>query len=94
MNQKNINFITDDITNTVMSFFHNGGSVIDNEPEIKYLERIMEVVSFLFEEFREDFDEMVAIRYGEELTEDQMDAERKLFVSMIAQKILNEIKSQ
>ena len=94
MNQKNINFITDDITNTVIGFYMEGGSYANNCQEIKHLERIMEVVSFLFEEFREDFDEMVAIRYGEELTEDQMDAERKLFVSMIAQKILNEIKSQ
>ena len=69
-------------------------NILFNEPEIKYLERIMEVVSFLFEEFRENFDEMVVERYGEELSEDQMDVERKLFVSMIAQKILNEIKSQ
>lgn len=94
MNQKNINFITDDITDTVISFLHNGGSVIESESEITHVERIMEVVSFLFEEYREDFDEMVAERYGKELSEDQMNVERKLLVSMIAQKILTEIKSQ
>ncbi len=94
MKHLNINDIMTCITDTVIGFYREKGTYANNCQEINHLERIMEVVSFLFEEYREDFDKMMVERYGKELSEDQMNIERKLVVSMIAQKIVNEIKSQ
>ena len=93
MKCSNINDIMTDITKTVIGFYREGDSYADICQDINYLESIIEIVSFLFEEYRNDFDEMMVERYGKELSEDALNIERLIVISMISHKILNEIRT-
>ncbi len=93
MKSLNINDIMTDITETVIGFYREKNTYADNCQEINYLESIIEIVSFLFEEYRNDFDKMMVERYDHKISEDALNIERLIVISMISHKILKEMRT-
>jgi len=91
MRFETVNRIKNEIIEIVMSYYCKRIIEINNEPEIGQLEKIIEIVSFVFEKDRLKFDEIVK-RQNKEVTEDEMNIERMLFVSWTSLEILTEIR--
>lgn len=92
MKCRTVNNIKSEITETVMTIYRDGNTAISKRLEIGQLEGIYEIVAFVFEDHRLEFDEALKLKNGRSLTEEGLSTEIKLMLSWISLEILNELR--
>jgi len=92
MVKRTVNDLILEIQEIVISINCNLIIETNKEPEIGQIERILETVSFIFEDYRVEFDDIESKKTGLTLTEEQLKIERKLIISWISLSVLNELR--
>lgn len=86
------NDIKTEIIEIAMAFYYYTNIRISLEPIFGQLNDIIEVVSFIFENYLRGFNEIVIRKTEMTLTEEAQRTEKQLMISWISLEILNELK--
>jgi hypothetical protein len=86
------NDIKTEIIEITMAFYYYSNIKISLEPIFGQLNDIIEIVSFIFENYLRRFSEIVKRKTIITLTEEAQRAEKQLMISWISLEILNELR--
>lgn len=92
MKCRTVNNIKTEITDTVLSIYCDENIVISKKLEIGQLEVLYEIVAFVFEDHRLEYNEALKLKNGRSLTEEGLSTEIKLMLSWISLETLNELR--
>lgn len=89
--KNNLIDIQQELINTVTGFYRNEKDTFYNMDMISRYQMVYETVSFLFEDYRVDFNRIIHDFFGPEITEEKMDVEGIVFISWISIGVITEL---
>jgi hypothetical protein len=90
---KSVKHINDELRDVVTQIFENDNDYHDLDLVTKY-QQVFETLSFVFEDYRKDFEKIITKRLGDNLTQEQLQVEAIVFCSWVSIEVMTALSNQ
>jgi hypothetical protein len=92
MKNKTVKDIHQELVNITKAMYTVEPEILKTLDHYQRFEMVFEMVSFLFEDYRETFNELIKTKYEMQLLEKDIYAEHLVFFSIITKQVLRELE--